>query len=165
MTEALVVQTKRCKACGRDLPFSAFQKDANEKFGLRFYCRECCSRRTRTPEYREYTKKFSTRPSRKYALLKTRHFQRHSEPLIPYEDFVRLIQQPCTYCGGPLPEKAPGLDRIDIAKGYALDNVLPCCDWCNIARSDHLTVEEMKKFVGPAIRLVRFSREAKNVAP
>ena len=39
-----VVQTKKCHKCGRELPLSAFSKNARNKDGLQCYCRECQSR-------------------------------------------------------------------------------------------------------------------------
>ncbi len=160
MKEAVATPTvKHCKGCSRDLPFSAFQKDANEKFGLRFYCRECCSKRTRTPEYRAKGLKWCRYPTHKYASLKGRHFARwKDEAPITLEEYKRLTSQPCEYCGGPLPETSVGLDRIDISKGYSHGNVLPCCTWCNVARSDHFTVDEVRREIGPAIRRIRIQR-------
>ena len=41
---------------------------------------------------------------------------------------------------------------------YSIDNVAPCCNECNVARSDHFSIDEMKNFVGPAIREVKLVR-------
>lgn len=43
---------------------------------------------------------------------------------------------PCTYCGD-LPDPKNGIDRIDNAIGYLVDNCLPCCAFCNIAKNRH----------------------------
>ncbi len=75
--------------------------------------------------------------------------------------FCYLNMSACDYCGGALPETGCGLDRIDNTCGYSEDNVTPCCEWCNVARSDHFTWQEMKLFVGPAIRQIRESRVTK----
>jgi len=59
----------------------------------------------------------------------------------------QLGQQNCYYCGGePSNYKKldftyqeihyNGIDRVDNTKGYTLDNVVPCCKWCNQAKSD-----------------------------
>jgi len=72
---------------------------------------------------------------------------------------LRQRGKSCTYCGVDLRVgTGSGLDRLDNGKGYTLSNVTPCCDWCNTARSDHLTPQEMKLFIGPAIREVRLRR-------
>jgi hypothetical protein len=36
-----------------------------------------------------------------------------------------------------------GIDRIDSSMGYVKGNVVPCCKWCNIAKSNK-SVEEFK---------------------
>jgi len=72
---------------------------------------------------------------------------------ISFEDFCRLTQLPCHYCGSPPATVSAnskfvngqwtynGLDRIDNAKPYTMENVVPCCATCNRAKLN-LTVEE-----------------------
>jgi hypothetical protein len=59
--------------------------------------------------------------------------------------FIHLTQERCYYCGDPPSNKIPdrrgsyiynGLDRIDSSEGYTLDNVVPCCAWCNRMKLD-----------------------------
>lgn len=61
---------------------------------------------------------------------------------ITLEQYSILRSKACYYCAGNLPDTSRGLDRIDNSKGYSLDNVLPCCGFCNSVRSNLLTVEE-----------------------
>lgn len=74
--------------------------------------------------------------------------------------FKSLITQNCEYCGIPPSKRAPkkcyfgnivanGIDRVDNKKGYTLENCVPCCKQCNMAKRS-LTVEEFKTW---AIRL------------
>jgi hypothetical protein len=68
------------------------------------------------------------------------------------EVFSKLVTSPCDYCGR-LPERTlppsrtrkyanyatfrwNGIDRIDSAKGYVEDNVVPCCKPCNELKSN-----------------------------
>lgn len=51
------------------------------------------------------------------------------------EEFRLLRQEPCWYCGGPLPTSSTGLDRFNEFEGYRLDNVAPCCWYCNTRRA------------------------------
>lgn len=63
------------------------------------------------------------------------------------EYFLNLVQQPCFYCG-VLPKREikstravkgflyNGLDRVDNARGYEIDNVVSCCKECNYAKRD-----------------------------
>lgn len=66
---------------------------------------------------------------------------------IQFEAYVSLISSnKCHYCSGPLPETKVGLDRLDNYKGYHLDNVVPCCRYCNQMKSNIYTYEEFKEF-------------------
>lgn len=72
-------------------------------------------------------------------------------------DFRRLIIMPCNYCGRVLTNerKSPrgnggfkytGLDRIDSTKGYTVNNIVPCCSYCNFMKR-HFTVSEFLSHV------------------
>lgn len=74
---------------------------------------------------------------------------------ITLEDYIKLIEQPCHYCGLESSNYATdryntkangkktsdtvvhynGIDRIDNSKGYTKDNTVACCKHCNIAKS------------------------------
>ena len=58
---------------------------------------------------------------------------------------AKLIIQPCHYCGEK-PFDYNGLDRVDNSKGYEIDNVVPCCRYCNSFKLDR-TVEEFKAHI------------------
>lgn len=73
-------------------------------------------------------------------------------------EYNNLIKNPCTYCTLPIGNRGYGLDRIDNSKGYEINNVLPCCKDCNVARNDNFSSEEMKLFIGPAIRQTKLAR-------
>lgn len=72
-----------------------------------------------------------------------------------------LIQQPCHYCGAAASEGNRhlvarreyfywnGLDRVDNDKGYVIDNVVPCCPTCNVAKHNH-SLEEFREWIGRA---------------
>lgn len=64
---------------------------------------------------------------------------------IDIDYFRELIEQPCHYCGA-LPKSRKinrglagmyawnGIDRVDSALGYTVDNCVPCCSQCNRAK-------------------------------
>ena len=69
-------------------------------------------------------------------------------------DFRALTSQPCHYCGAQphqsISQIRPdlngdyiynGLDRVDNARGYVADNVVPCCGICNRAKDDMTRAE------------------------
>lgn len=84
-------------------------------------------------------------------------FNGYKDGNLTFEQFVYLTQTPCYYCGN-LPENSNvynryrhrkstvltdipsgdfyynGLDRIDNSRSHDLDNVVPCCKWCNSAK-------------------------------
>lgn len=61
-------------------------------------------------------------------------------------EFLALIQGDCTYCGAK-PEQVRtrgvhampynGIDRVDSSQGYFIENCVPCCGVCNVAKMDH----------------------------
>lgn len=71
------------------------------------------------------------------------------------EQVTNICKENCYYCGRP-PHKSNvkrghygvynynGIDRKNHAKGYTMDNIVPCCAECNRIRSSNLTMEEMK---------------------
>lgn len=64
----------------------------------------------------------------------------------------------CIYCGDTY---NIGLDRIDNSKGHTLDNVVPCCYECNVARGNNFTHEEML-IIGKAIAKIKQNRKKNN---
>ena len=61
---------------------------------------------------------------------------------------------PCVYCGDT---HNVGLDRLDNTKGHTMDNVVPCCYECNVARDNNFTHEEMFE-IGKAIKKIKERR-------
>jgi len=66
---------------------------------------------------------------------------------IPDDDFFRLVQQNCYYCGAPPAQIRRrkdsvqngyflynGIDRSNNDVGYTIDNCVPCCARCNYAK-------------------------------
>ena len=80
------------------------------------------------------------------------------EKPISIEQGLDLLSRACVYCGDT---KRVGLDRIDNSKGHSIDNVVPCCYDCNIARSNNFTHDEM--FVlGRTIKAIKDERRNNN---
>lgn len=91
---------------------------------------------------------------------------------ITLDDYKHICKQSCYYCGEPPKlesvyknkyskteyEYRQGVDRIDPNKGYTLDNVLPCCKFCNIAKSD-LTLEQFIIKIKQVYRFIKKERE------
>lgn len=61
------------------------------------------------------------------------------------DEFTKLSEQECYYCGNPHSNiksnkyciwNHNGIDRIDNNIGYIVSNCRPCCRYCNMAKSD-----------------------------
>lgn len=70
---------------------------------------------------------------------------------ISFDDFSKVIRQPCHYCGSINSNHVNvsyrgekegvffhynGIDRVDNSLGYIDGNVVPCCKKCNVAKHD-----------------------------
>ena len=64
---------------------------------------------------------------------------------ITLDQYKEIINKPCHYCGMSLDGMSGGgLDRKKNYDGYTIENVVPCCKYCNKVKSDVLTCEEME---------------------
>jgi hypothetical protein len=72
-------------------------------------------------------------------------------------EYAKLANQPCSYCGSPLPRRGSGLDRINNSKSYTVDNVVPCCGDCNRIKCHLLTFDEMRVAM-EAIKKLRLNK-------
>lgn len=74
------------------------------------------------------------------------------------EQFKKITQKDCYYCGTP-PSNVVGqrtinngiytyngIDRVDNTKGYTIDNVVPCCRFCNAAKGKR-SLQEYKSWI------------------
>jgi len=73
--------------------------------------------------------------------------ERYDDGDISFEEFLKLSQENCFYCGKfPSNKKKSrdqnycfiynGLDRVDNNQGHNLNNVVPCCYYCNVSKSN-----------------------------
>ena len=80
-------------------------------------------------------------------------YKRHAKDrdikfMLTREDVINIIFNKCHYCGSDLSNNKitknsingglhyNGIDRIDSHKDYTIDNVVPCCKICNLAKRD-----------------------------
>ena len=74
------------------------------------------------------------------------------------EQFAEITKKNCFYCGGKPKQTCKankrvngdyiynGIDRKDNDKGYTIENSVPCCITCNMAKNS-LTIQEFKDWV------------------
>ena len=95
---------------------------------------------TKRARYRNRSKDYK----HKWSVFKAQAKKRHIEQELDLEQYLTLIQMPCTYCGkGVLQDNTGmnsesefvGIDRIDSDKRkYCLSNCVPCCSACNFMK-------------------------------
>lgn len=89
-----------------------------------------------------------------YSHLKRRNEAKGFTDTVSLDVFSLLVKSPCKYCGIEYSKeiedrlneskrkkrlsdhvlKCNGVDRVDNTKGYSIDNSVPCCKFCNIAK-------------------------------
>ncbi len=72
---------------------------------------------------------------------------------LPKTRFNELILQPCFYCSHKKEGEVNGIDRLNNNEGYQEDNVVPCCETCNIMKGSQHPQEFIDKLY--AIHLFR----------
>ena len=74
--------------------------------------------------------------SESYTKYKNKATKRKMSFNIDRNYFIKLVQQPCYYCGhfGFNKGDVNGCDRINSDIGYEIGNVVPCCRVCNSAK-------------------------------
>jgi len=92
-----------------------------------------------------------------FSRMKRNAKERELEWRLTKEQIRHLTKQPCHYCGAA-PKKSTnrhkfngdyiynGLDRTDNDKGYAVGNVVPCCEECNYAKRTR-SVEQFRDWI------------------
>lgn len=97
-------------------------------------------------------------PKNRYARLLSCAADAGMSVSITAEEYVSIISiAKCHYCDGSLAPTGYGLDRKDNSIGYVVSNVVPCCRYCNMVKSDKLSYEEMLE-VGSLFKMQRARR-------
>ena|ERR1035437_8460970 len=98
---------------------------------------------------REWNIKYNKTPLRRFNTSSAMSKRRGHDWNLTFDEFSKLIEKDCYYCEGFFGKSftGSGLDRINNDLGYSIDNVLPCCSFCNSLRSNLMTVEETKAVV------------------
>jgi len=117
--------TRTCPRC--EIKLNAennFHKDSNVVDGYASWCSKCISKSQQTPKA-------------KWRCLRKGAKRRGYSFMLTFEDCSGLFLDNCHYCGKHSVEevKIHGLDRVDNEKGYSIDNVVTCCEQCNVAKA------------------------------
>jgi hypothetical protein len=161
MSYEYMISKKRCLNCQVTYPPEMFAPHKRKLCGLSDNCLNCNKRKKairvrelraasviRTKEWRlAHRGKFAAYNQSSGARFRNGKYaaKRRNVPWeLLREDYNKLLESPCHYCGGSLKlERGTSLDRRDNSLGYTPNNVLPCCGNCNLIRGCWLTVDEM----------------------
>ena len=75
--------------------------------------------------------KIHSNRSKKFSSYKYGANKRNLEFELSSEQFKNITNHSCYYCGSI---ESIGIDRVDNNIGYLLENVVPCCKFCNLAK-------------------------------
>lgn len=152
-----------CKMCGVQLIVGTNWTIGRRRCGL-YRCSTCDTAivleeaRARPDKIKARTRKRGRSLSGRYHTLKQSAKRRDVVCLLTVEEYAILTQNPCHYCGFPLPEAGAGLDQKIAGDGYTITNSVPCCKVCNMAKGSFFSYEEFLPF-GRLIRDTRLARE------
>lgn len=135
---------------------------------IRFACRHCGKPseidhfRSRFPEtclscYKATTRQRNLRLPFRYARMKYQAAKRDIKFNLSQDEYGKLLNQPCHYCGSRQVDFGWGVDRKDNALGYESTNVVPSCAYCNWIKRDTWTYNEMLQ-LGAVVRKLRAAR-------
>lgn len=154
------IENRVCKACGILKDISEFRRHTKVKDGRRWRCRDCCAKEWRewyakqSGRRKAYMRAYCLKPRYAFSYYKANARKRELS-MMTFEEFMLFWKKECSYCGVSI--AGVGIDRVDSAKGYSVDNCVPCCGGCNAMKSD-MTLDE---FLG-RVSLIYANRVAGN---
>lgn len=105
---------------------------------------------------KEQHRKYNTSLKGRFNTSKGAAKRRDKTFTLSFEEFCKIIAEPCIYCNNHLGDKSTtgsGLDRLDNSKGYEFSNVQSCCGHCNQIKGEILSVEETKAAVAAVLQI------------
>lgn len=160
--------TKRCTKCKQQKSLECFSRKTQARDHLRHACRDCVAQRSKMyrqkPEVMERDRKrmavFAATARGRYQLMKSRSKLKGYVGIMGLDEYRALTQSAaCHYCGGELPPKGVGLDRIENSIGYVACNCVPCCQACNMMKGEVWTKAEFEQ-IAVVIRRLKEGRAA-----
>ena len=164
------VNMKLCYKCKIEKEFNQYHRDKSRSDGYGYKCKECCKGRIdlrknrwiNSTENQKNKKRIASTIYRKTIKGKSidiissyRRFdyKKGLQNNLTQNFVAKSLESPCYYCH----DKSSGLDRIDNKIGHTIENCVPCCKECNIARMDNFTHDEMI-ILGATIKQIKLKR-------
>lgn len=126
-----------CRYCDEELPTRR-----------RKVCDQCRKERQRALQA-AWRKRPANILTVRYSQIRRRAKKKGLPFTLTKQDAAPFVGAPCHYCGDP--QKGLHLDRVDNARGYEPDNVVPCCPRCNYWKWAHTVesfLEHAKRIAG-----------------
>ena len=101
--------------------------------------------RQRSDSYRKYLTRRKNDPRHRWQTLLSRVKRHRFDIDITFAEFCRVTQQVCEYCGELGEHDLRGLDRVNSARGYLSDNIVPCCKECNFMKGSMTKSDFLRK--------------------
>ena len=157
---------KKCYICKKILTSKTSYKDISKKNMLMSRCKKCHNkivneRRKNNGYYKSEAFKKKDKIKRNSINGKYRTYIhsakiRNYEFNISKEEFIKLWQKNCYYCGDSI--ETIGIDRVDNKKGYTINNIVSCCGRCNIMKN----TMEKDEFIKHCNKIVTNFNSSKN---
>ena len=162
---------KHCSGCEKDKEVGEFPIDRSRNDGHGAYCKSC-KKIIRRSYYEKYMQMEKSRSMKWNSENKQRYNDNHKRFVeknvdyrfsvmkaaakrrgiifdLDFSEYLPLTLLPCHYCGDSLPRRGGGLDRVDNNKGYSVDNIVPCCQYCNQAKMN----QTQSEFIARCVRI------------
>ena len=86
-----------------------------------------------------------------YARFKNDASKRNIKFELSKDDFIKIVLKNCFYCNssgnGYYGTGAGGIDRVESAQGYSINNCVPCCYTCNSMKLNYLKDDFLKQCI------------------
>lgn len=107
---------------------------AHKKLSVR--CQACREKQQQADEKRKGRVRNYQAEAKRNMEASWTSFQQHTKKReitisLVKEEYLKLIQQKCFYCGYSNSDEIIGIDRVDNSKGYTRENCVPACKVCN----------------------------------
>ena len=151
---------KKCSSCHISKGYAEFPIASYRKNGHSPFCKAC--KKVIRANYYLNHKELELRRTLSWIKAKENRIKynftstkgsakaRHIPFTLTLEEYAPLAILPCFYCDAVLPHFGSGLDRIDSNKGYSIENVVPCCAYCNFGKNN----QTREEFLARCIRIV-----------
>ena len=110
---------------------------------------------THKKQIQERHRKYLSSVEGKYSYYQTNAKNKGFIFNITFNEFSKLLNEPCYYCGG----EGHGVDRLDSSIGYLKDNIVSCCSMCNFMKRTYTEDE----FIEKCIKIANYVQNVKEV--